>query len=170
MALGSAASSVVSGGAKTVSAITSTSQGDGAATGGASALPVAYFVDLMFRPSPGAPSAAASATSADRLGARAEASRILLTDLAAGPVPPADRDYLAQLVATNAGRPLPEAQQRVGDVLAQIDQAEAKAKAAADVARKAGVTTSLLMVLALVIGAFIASVSSALGGRLRDEA
>jgi hypothetical protein len=170
-ALGSAVSSIVSGGEKTVAAMTSTASGSGVGNSGAPALPVAYFVDLMFRPSPGAPSASGSATAiGDRSATLAEASRILLTDLATGPTPQADRDYLAQLVASHTMRPLPDAQQRVNDVLKQIDQAESKTKEAADVARKAGVTTSLLMVLALVIGAFIASVSSALGGRLRDEA
>jgi branched-subunit amino acid ABC-type transport system permease component len=39
----------------------------------------------------------------------------------------------------------------------------------ADKARKVGITTSLLMVLSLIIGAFVASAAAALGGHRRDE-
>jgi hypothetical protein len=56
-----------------------------------------------------------------------------------------------------------------GDTLAMIDDAEVKAKTAADTARKAAITTSLLTVLSLLIGAFIASAAAAFGGRLRDD-
>ena len=80
-----------------------------------------------------------------------------------------DRNYLAQLVSAQSGRSAADAQQRVGEVLAQIDQAKAKAKETADKARKAGITTTLLMVLSLIIGAFIASAAAALGGHERDE-
>jgi hypothetical protein len=89
---------------------------------------------------------------------------------AAGSVSAADRSYLGQLVSARTGRPAADAQQRVDDVLAQIDQAKAKAKEAADKARKAGITTSLLIVLSLIIGAFVASAAAAFGGHLRDEA
>jgi hypothetical protein len=81
----------------------------------------------------------------------------------------ADRSYLAQLVSARTGRPAADAQQRVDDVLGQIDQAKAKAKETADKARKAGITTTLLMVLSLFVGAFVASAAAALGGRRRDE-
>jgi hypothetical protein len=89
--------------------------------------------------------------------------------LASGSVPAADRSYLAQLVSARTGRTAADAGQRVDDVITQIDQAKAKAKEKADKARKAGITTSLLTALSLVIGAFVASVAAAFGGRLRDE-
>jgi hypothetical protein len=98
-----------------------------------------------------------------------EASRILIVSAASGAVSAADRSYLAQLVSARTGRAAADAQQRVDDVIAQIDQAKAKAMETADKARKAGITASLLMVLSLIIGAFIASAAAALGGRLRDE-
>jgi hypothetical protein len=82
----------------------------------------------------------------------------------------ADRSYLGQLVSARTELPAADAQQRVDDVLAQIDQAKAKAKETADKARKAGITTTLLMVLSLIVGAFVASAAAALGGRRRDEA
>ena len=62
-----------------------------------------------------------------------------------------------------------DAQKRVDDVIAQMQAAKAKAKEAADQARKAGVTLSLATFLALLIGAFIASAAAAVGGRLRDN-
>jgi hypothetical protein len=46
---------------------------------------------------------------------------------------------------------------------------QTRAKAAADKARKAAAETSIYLALSMLIGAFIASVSAALGGRLRDE-
>ncbi|MBV8169676.1 MAG: hypothetical protein JO021_23005 [Alphaproteobacteria bacterium] len=94
--------------------------------------------------------------------ARAEAGRIIAGGIASGDVPAADRTYLAELVAARTGVDQPTAQQRV-------DQAIAKAKDTADKARKAASASSFSLALALVIGAFIASVAAAYGGRLRDD-
>ena len=69
---------------------------------------------------------------------------------------------MADLVTARAGIPAAVAQSRVDDfVTASL--------AAADKARKAAAEASIYMALAMLIGAFIASVSAALGGRLRDE-
>lgn len=173
--LGSAASAIIAGGAAAV-----TSVATGAAQGTAQAgtdkatngpgLATDYFVDLMFRPPADSSSVAGStAASQNETDARTEASRILIMGLASGSVPAADRSYLAQLVSARTGRTAADAGQRVDDVITQIDQAKAKAKEKADKARKAGITTSLLTALSLVIGAFVASVAAAFGGRLRDE-
>ncbi|PNG24257.1 hypothetical protein [Methylocella silvestris] len=173
--LGSAASAIIAGGTAAV-----TSGATGAAQGAAQAgtdksatgpgLPTDYFVDLMFRP-PADLSSATGPTAASRneTDARTEASRILILSLSSGSVSAADRTYLAQLVSARTGRTSADAQQRVDDVLTQIDQTKAKAKETADKARKAGITTSLLTALSLVIGAFVASAAAAFGGRLRDD-
>ena len=174
--LSSAASAIVSGGAGAAASLAS-GQAQGAAdsaTGratNAAGLPAEYFIDLMFR-APAASSSASDAIVAIQNGTapRAEASRILIVSAASGSVSAADRSYLAQLVSAQIGRPAADAQQRVDDVLGQIDQAKSKAKETADKARKAGITTTLLMVLSLIIGAFVASAAAALGGRRRDEA
>jgi hypothetical protein len=174
--LSSAATAIVAGGAGAAASLAS-GKAQGAAdsaTGGAAyaaGLPAEYFVDLLFR----APAASSSASDAiasiqNGTGAKAEASRILIVSAASGAVSAADRSYLAQLVSARTGRPAADAQQRVDDVFGQIDQAKAKAKETADEARKAGITTTLLMVLSLVVGAFVASAAAALGGRRRDEA
>jgi hypothetical protein len=101
--------------------------------------------------------------------ARGEALFIAFHALAAGGVAPADRSYLIQLVQAQTGVPAAEAQARVDAFTASMMTAEARARAAADAARKSAAEGSTYMALSLLIGAFIASVSAALGGRLRDE-
>ena len=54
-------------------------------------------------------------------------------------------------------------------VLGQIGAAKTKAKEAGDKARKGGAAFALLGALSLLIGAFIAAVAAALGGKQRDE-
>jgi hypothetical protein len=55
----------------------------------------------------------------------------------------------------------------VNDVLAQQQADELKAKQIADAARKASAAAAIYTFVSLLIGAFIASVSGAIGGRLR---
>jgi len=86
-----------------------------------------------------------------------------------GDVPDEDRSYLASLVAEKTGIPMDEAQKRVDAFIAQVKEVAARAKAAADEARKAAAQAAIYSALAMLIGAFIASVSAAIGGHLRDE-
>ena len=170
--LSSAASAIVAGGAGAAASLAAgTSKGSVESAKdrvtNAAGLPTEYFVDLMFRMPTASPAASTAIQNAAE--PRSEASRILVVSNASGSMSAADRSYLAQLVSARTGRAAADAQQRVDDVIAQIDQAKAKAMETADKARKAGITASLLMVLSLVIGAFIASAAAALGGRLRDE-
>jgi hypothetical protein len=164
--LSSAASAIVAGGAGAAASLaTGTAQGSAESAKdrtNAAGLPTEYFVDLMFR----MPTTSPVPSTAIQNGAepRSEASRILVVSAASGSVSAADRSYLAQLVSARTGRAAADAQQRVDDVMAQIDQAKTKVKETADKARKAGITGSLLMVLSLAIGAFIASAAAALGG------
>ena len=101
--------------------------------------------------------------------ARGEALRIVASGIASGEMPDADKTYLAQLVASRTGIPAADAEKRVNDMLAAVENAKTQAKEAADAARKAASTTMLLGFLALVIGAFISAVAAALAGKLRDE-
>jgi hypothetical protein len=173
--LSSAASAVVMAGASALTSLaTGTTQGVGrAATDKAPnglGLPTEYYVDLMFRPPADSASVATPAAGGQNAtDPRAEASRILVMSFAADSMVASDKSYLAQLVSVRTGRSAADAQQRVTDVLAQMDQAKAMAKETADKARKSGITTSLLMVLSLMIGAFVASTAAAIGGRVRDE-
>ncbi|MBN9026365.1 MAG: hypothetical protein J0H20_12330 [Rhizobiales bacterium] len=129
--------------------------------------PSGYFIDLMFRPA--AQAGSAPSAQGDNGAMRAEVTRILLQDAASGEFPAGDKAYLAQLVASRTGLTQADAEKRVTDVLAQIQAAKDKAKEAADAARKAGLTTTLLTVVAMLVGAFIASVAAAYAGSRRDD-
>ncbi len=124
--------------------------------------PTGYFVDTLFRtttPQPG--------SDAD---VRGETTRILVGGLTNGDVPAGDRTYLAQLVSARTGLAQSEAEKRVNDVITQAQAAKVKAKEAADAARKTAATIAIFTVLSMAVGAFIASVAAALGGRARDDA
>jgi hypothetical protein len=157
-----AASTVASGATMGASAGAAANAGSG---GGAGA--TAYFVDALFRPTDPAKLAAPGAEG--DAAAAAQASRILITSAANGQISAGDKTYLSQLVAARTGLSQADASARVDAVLGQVDAAKVKAQQAADVARKAGATFALLGALALVVGAFIAGVAAALGGRQRDD-
>jgi hypothetical protein len=173
----SALSSAIGGGARAVSQ----AAGSGAAALGAGAPggapasltdgfgpspAMTYGMDRLFRPASGA----AAGNSRDLGDPRVEAAHIVANALATGgKVPDADRAYLADLVASRTGISGAEAQRRVDDFIASATQAEDQVRAAADAARKSAAETSIYTALAMLVGAFIASVSAALGGRLRDQ-
>lgn len=175
LVLGSVLSSVIGRGAQAVSTVAS-----GAAMGasaGATATAsrgtngssnaTSYFVDALFRPND--PARLSAPGPEGDAAATAQASRILIASAAAGEVSADDKTYLGQLVAARTGLSQPEATARVDAVLGQVQAAKVKAQQAADVARKASATFALLAALSLIIGAFIASVAAALGGRQRDD-
>ncbi len=129
-----------------------------------------YELDRLFR----APAGATSPTHVDarvdaREEGRSEASHIALHAVATGNMPDEDRNYLATLVAGSTGITVQEARARVDAFVAEGTSARDRAKATADAARKAAAQTAIYTALAMLIGAFIASVSAAIGGRLRDE-
>jgi len=101
---------------------------------------------------------------------RTEATTILVHALSAGSLSGDDRTYLAQLVAAQTGLSTAEAQARVDAVMGQVQDAATTAKNAVDAARKAAAAASLLFALSLLIGAFVACVAAAIGGKERDEA
>jgi hypothetical protein len=119
----------------------------------------------------GAPAAAENGSSAVASGsdARIETLYIAYHTIAAGNLSDADRSYLAALVAGQTGISAPEAQRRVDEFADATLSAANKAKEDADAARKAAAQGAIYTALSLLIGAFIASVSAAIGGRLRDE-
>lgn len=132
------------------------------ATGGASSSAVSgYDVDKLFR--------SERPSSADARDTRAEATRILVRGVADGNVSAQDRAYLAQLVAARTGVSQSDAEMRVNDAVGQMQSAELRIRQAADTARKAAAAASLCTALALFVGAFIACIAAALGGRQRDE-
>ena len=125
----------------------------------------AYGIDKLFRPTT---VPAGNVGSAGETDARGEAQLIISDSLSDGHVTDADHAYLIQLVSARAGISQADAQQRVDEWISSSQQAQAQAKSAADTARKAAAQTAIYTALSLLIGAFIASVAAALGGRLRD--
>jgi hypothetical protein len=136
---------------------------------GAAQSPFAYYSDVLFRPSTPAGGAAVGVPAANAQDVRAEGGRILATVVANGDISADDKTYLAQTVSAQTGLGPDDAAKRVDAVVAQVKDAEAKAKDAADKARAAAATLALMSFLALLIGAFIASVAAAFGGKERDE-
>ncbi|BCG96791.1 hypothetical protein [Mesorhizobium sp. 131-2-1] len=169
--LGSALSAALGSGvqaASTVAAGTAIGASAGAATKGAAFDTISYYVDTLFRPAD--PAKLAAVDPQNDAAATAQASRILLASAAnGGEVAADDSTYLTQLVAARTGLSQADAKARLDTLIAKLKDAKVKAQQAADTARKASATFALLGALSLVVGAFIASVAAALGGRQRDE-
>jgi hypothetical protein len=122
-----------------------------------------YGVDKLFR------STGSTVNGQASNDPRIEAAHIAANAWTTGAVSDADRTYLAELVAARAGVPLADAQKRVDEFVADSLDMKAKAKVLADTARKTAAEAAIYLALSMLVGAFIASVSAALGGRLRDE-
>ena len=90
--------------------------------------PFAYYVDSLYR---------SDKPNANPQDSRGETTRILMNDLKNGELMQDDENYLTNQVAARAGISQDEAKQRVDNTVAAIKEAEAKAKKAADDARKA---------------------------------
>ena len=100
---------------------------------------------------------------------QAPLTRVFATSLASGTMAPADRTYLAEIVARQTGLPQAEAEKRVDEAYAAAKDAEAKVRAAADKARKMGALAAFLAAATLLIAAAAACAGAAMGGRHRDE-
>ena len=193
--LGSAASSIVGGTAKlaattagaaavaaapvasdAASALTSPASTPSTADGTTSAAPTPqgvfsssgmYLTDELLRGDrPVDANAPGSASS------RAELGRILAESMRKGALSDTDRGYAARVIAAQTGMSQADAEKRVDAVYAQaksmLADAELAARTAADNARKALAKTSIWMFVALLFGAFCASLAATIGGRQRD--
>ena len=78
-----------------------------------------------------------------------------------GDLKPADRAYVAKVVAARTGLSQADAEKRVNDVITQ-------AKADLDAARKATAQMAFWLTASLLLGAFCASLAATEGGGLRD--
>jgi hypothetical protein len=130
-----------------------------------------YYVNELFRQQAAASSdngSAAMVTGLSDRDVRSQASVILAETAVTGTVSAADNAYLTQLVSGRTGLAPSDAQNRVNQVLAQQQADLTKARQVADAARKTSAKGAIFTFVSLLIGAFIASVSGAIGGRLRD--
>ena len=127
--------------------------------------PMGYFVDSLFRKDL---NTAAVATAAPL----SEVARIFMNAIRTGPLPAGDIRYVGQLVAQGTGLPQQEAEKRVTDTYARVQEkltdARTAAKDAADKARTASAYAALWLFISLLIGAFVASWTATYGGRQRD--
>ncbi len=142
----------------TFALIAITTIGAGAGARPDSAPDIDYYASSLYR--------GASAPVAD---ITPETAAILATDTATGSFPADDRDYLARQVAARTGASQADAEIRVNTLIARIAADRQKVALAAETARKTVVGFSVTLFISLLVGAFIASVSAALGGRLRDQ-
>lgn len=160
-AAGNAASGAVTVAAGAAGGAAANAQGNGSDSNG-------YFVDSLLRGDTTQPGNSANTG--------AEVGRIFTRSLASegGQLSADDRTYLAQLVAKRTQLTQQQAEQRVDQVYGQarqaLDQAKVAAQQAADTAAKVAAWTSLWTFIALLCGAFAASVMALFGGRLRDRA
>ncbi len=111
-----------------------------AATSGASN----YAVDGLFRPDH-------IDNAVSTQDAASQAGRILANGIRNGDVPPADRAYLAQLVAAKTGISQADAEKRVDNTIASAKDAETKARETADAARKAASKFAIFTALSLLM-------------------
>jgi hypothetical protein len=142
--------------ATVVVAMVVVSAGIGAAKAVASAgqAPYAYEIDSLLRPSQaGAPSLVAPVN--------AEIGGIIAHSLTKDGMSERDRLYLQNLAAARAGLTPGEAETRVNALVEAT-------RSTADKARKDTSAAALFTALSMLIGAFIACVSAAIGGQLRD--
>ncbi|MFP0198965.1 MULTISPECIES: hypothetical protein [Pseudomonas] len=162
-------SSIVSGGLQAGASVAggaagAMTQAAGTAAGNTDSDPYGYFVDSLFRDDRPA------AVSDD--AARGTVTRIFAQSLANGQLSAEDRTYLAQLVAQRTNLTQADAERRVDEIYARtqkaIADAKVKAQQAADTAAKVAAWTTLWMFIALLAGAFFASLSATFGGRRRD--
>ncbi|POF41633.1 hypothetical protein B0D71_15630 [Pseudomonas laurylsulfativorans] len=145
-------------------AASAATQAVGTSAGNTNSDQYGYFVDSLFRDDrPGAVSDDA---------ARGAVTRIFVRSLSMDGLASEDRTYLAQLVAQRTNLTQADAERRVDEVYARTQKTVADAKQgaqeAADIAAKVAAWTTLWMFVALLAGAFFASLAATFGGRRRD--
>jgi hypothetical protein len=101
--------------------------------------------------------------------ARRAAARIMTASVAAGSISDADRDYLTKLVAARSGSAEAEARGRVEQTFKDSQAIAAKAKEAANVARKVGIVAAFAIAASLLLGLVAAWWAADRGGRHRDQ-
>ena len=127
-----------------------------------------YRVDSLFRSNQ-----QSTDTAGDYSAVWLEVSRVFANGLRANSLPPEDQQYLVQIIAQWTGLSPADAEKRVSDVFNKAHTAmmntEQNAKQTADQARKAAAYSALWMFVALLSGAFVASLAATFGGRQRDR-
>jgi hypothetical protein len=117
------------------------------------------YVDQLLRADPSATTVPAG----DANETHAELTRLFTSRFGTDrDVKPADRAYVAQVVARRTGLTQADAEKLVNDVVTQ-------AKSDLDKARKAAAQLAFWMAASLLVGAFAASIAAAEAGAFRDR-
>ena len=133
----------------------------GAVASAGRAGPMDGYVDTLLRSDPAA-APNSGQNSGNASDSRGEMVRLFTSSFRnGGDLKPADREYVAKVVAARTGLSQADAEKRVNDVVTQ-------AKADADAARKAAEQLAFWLTASLLIGAFCASLAATEGGGLRD--
>jgi hypothetical protein len=129
----------------------------GAASAAQASGPMDGYVDTLLRSD--APAASNAGNGSDPRG---ELTRLFTSSFRNGTdLKPADREYVAKVIAARTGLSQADADKRVNDVVTQ-------AKADIDAGRKAAAQLAFWLTASLLIGAFCASLAATEGGGLRD--
>ena len=117
-------------------------------------------------------SATATGGEAGSVSSSAEMTRIFANNIRSGTLSAADTSYVAQAIVQRTGITQADAEKRVSDTFVKlqttIKDAEIATRDAADKARKASSYAALWLFVALLAGAFLASLCATYGGRRRD--
>ena len=100
---------------------------------------------------------------------RAIVMRIVSRGVATGDISGEDRAYLANVLASRTGLSPQDAEGRVNLTVERLRDDNAKAKEAAETARKRGILLAFLSAATMLIGAVAAWSAATLGGRHRDQ-
>jgi hypothetical protein len=148
------------------SALSTATSAVGHAAGAAAsqADPLSYQVDVLFRPG-AQPAGGAARPASDPNAVKTEVVRVFANAATAGGLSPADKTYLAQLVAQRTGLPPQEAEARVTQV---SNEAARITKEAADKARKTAVAAGFLTAASLLLSLAAAWWGAQRGGHHRD--
>lgn len=129
----------------------------GAVSSARASSPMDGYVDALLRTD-----AAATTNTANAQQSHGELRRLFTSDFRNGnELKPADREYVAKLVAARTGLSQADAEKRVNDVVTQ-------AKADIDAAHKATAQLAFWLTASLLVGAFCASLAATEGGGRRD--
>jgi hypothetical protein len=131
----------------------------GAATAASQSGPMDGYIDTLFRAD--TPSASPQ-NPANAQDSRGEMVRLFTSSFrSGGDLKPADRQYVARVVAARTGLSQADAEKRVNEVVTEV-------KADLDAARKAAMQLAFWLTASLLLGAFCASLAATEGGGLRD--
>ena len=120
-----------------------------------------YGVDYLLRPVPGATATPAANNTVNIGDVRPALVRIFADNLSAGSLPPRERTYLASLVSAQTGLAQADAEKRVDEAFTEAKSAEAKARLAADKARKTTALAAFLAAATLAVGCAAACAAAA---------